>query len=83
MQWENRVVRLAHGSQIAGLDPTLGPGSLLLLEESPSMPDPHSDRMKSGWSRPIYVLRRGLDFICGYLDKNGSHYAVLSAANGE
>jgi hypothetical protein len=81
-QWENRVVRLANGSQIAGLDPTLGPGSLLLLEESMSMPDPHSDRMKSGWSRPIYVLRRGLEFICGYLDKNGSQYAVLSAANG-
>ena len=67
---------------VTGLDPMLGPGSLLLLEESTSMPDPQSDRMKSGWSRPIYVLRRGLEFICGYLDKSGSQYAVLSAANG-
>jgi hypothetical protein len=81
-EWENRVVRLAHGSQIAGLDPTLGPGSLLLVEESPSIPDLLIERTKSGWSRPIYVLRRGLEFICGYLDKSGSQYAVLSAANG-
>ena len=81
-EWENKVIRLAHGSQIAGLDPTLGPGSLLLVEESPSMPDLLSERTKSGWSRPIYVLRRGLEFTCGYLDKNGSQYAVLSAANG-
>jgi len=79
---ENRVVRLAHGSQIAGLDPSLGPGSLLLVDESPSMPDLLGERTKSGWSRPIYVLRRGLEFICGYLDKSGSQYAVLSAANG-
>ena len=82
-EWENRIVRLAHGSQIADLDPMLGPGSLLLLEESTSMLDPHSDRQKFGWSRPIYVLRRGLEFICGYLDKNGSQYAVLSTANSE
>jgi hypothetical protein len=81
-EWENRVVRLAHGTQIAGLDPMLGPGSLLLVEESPSMPDLLSGRTKSGWSRQIYVLRRGLEFICGYLDKSGSQYAVLSAANG-
>jgi hypothetical protein len=81
-KWENRVVRLAHGSQIAGLDPMLGPGSLLLVDDSPAMPDLPSERTKSGWSRPIYVLRRGLEFICGYLDKSGSQYAVLSAANG-
>jgi len=81
-EWENRIVRLAHGSQIAGLDPALGPGSLLLVEESPSMPDLLSERTKSGWSRPIYMVRRGLEFICGYLDKSGSQYVVLSAANG-
>jgi hypothetical protein len=81
-QWENRVVRLAQGSPIAGLDPALGPGSLLLLEESPSMPDPQSDEMKSGWARPIYVLCRGLDIICGYLERDGSQFAVFSGANG-
>ena len=81
-EWENRVLRLAHGSEIAGLDPSLGPGSLLLVEDNLATPDSFGERTKSGWSRPIYVLRRGLEFICGYLDKNGSQYAVLSAANG-
>ena len=74
--WENGVEGLAQGSQIAGLDPTRGPGSLLLLEDTPSMPDPH-------WSRPIYALRRGLEVMCGYLEKNGRNYAVLSGASGE
>lgn len=81
-QYQNRIVRLANGSRIGGLDPALGPGSLLLLEESPSMPDPHSDRTKSGWSRPIYVLRRGLEIICGNLERNGSQYALLSGSKG-
>ena len=80
--WENRVVRLAHGSQIAGLDPMLGPGSLLFLEEISSIPDAPIDKAKSGWSRPIYVLRRGLEIICGYLERDGDQYAVLSGANG-
>jgi len=81
-RWENRIVRLAQGGQVTGLDPTLGPGSLLLLEEGPTDPDPLSDRMKSGWSRPIYVLRRRLDINCGYLERDGSQYALHSGVNG-
>ena len=75
-------MRLAQGSQIAGLDPTLGPGSLLLLKEISSVPDAQSDRAKSGWSRPIYVLRRGIEIICGYLERDGDQYALLSGDNG-
>lgn len=81
-QWENRIVRLAQGSEIAGLDPALGPGSMLLLEESPSLPD-FDDRTVSGWSRPIYALRRGFAFICGYLESNGGQYAILSGSRGK
>ena len=80
-QLEDRVVRLAQGRDINGLDPRLGPGSLLLLDENPAMPDPFSDRTKSGWSRPIYVLRRGLEIMCGHLETSGSHYALLSGVN--
>ncbi len=80
-QWEDRIVRLAQGTQIAGLDPTLRPGSLLLLEETPSIPDTRSERTKSGWSRPIYV-RRGLEIVCGFLERDGDHFALLSGANG-
>jgi hypothetical protein len=81
-QWENRIVRLADGGDIDGLDPTLGPGSLLLLEKLSSLPDWQIERTKSGWSRPIYVLQKGFDFLCGYVERNGSDYAVLSDAHG-
>lgn len=81
-QWEDKIVRLAHGNQIAGLDPTLTPGSLLLLEEIPSVPDARRDRMKTGWSRPIYVLRRGLEIAYGYLERDGNQFALLSGLSG-
>jgi len=81
-QWEDRIVRLAEGSDIAGIDQTLGPGSLLLLENISSLPDSQLERTKSGWSRPIYVLRRGLQIICGHLERNGSD-CVISGAQGQ
>jgi len=81
--WENSIVRLAQEHPISGLDPALVPGSFLLLEHVPSMPGQHIEKMKHGWARPIYVLRKGFDIICGYLERDGSHYAVLSGANGE
>jgi hypothetical protein len=81
-QWEDRIVRLAEGSDLAGLDPTLGPGSLLLLEHISSLPDSQFEGTKSGWSRPIYVLRRGLQIICGHLERNGSDCAI-SGAHGQ
>jgi hypothetical protein len=80
-QWEDKIVRLAHGNQIAGLDPTLGPGSLLLLQDIPSLPNARGERVKSGWSRPIYVLLRGLEIVCGHLERDGNDYALLSGAN--
>jgi len=76
-------VRLAHGSPIAGLDPGLRPGSLLLLEQIPSVPDTRRERAKSGWSRPIYVLRRGLEVVCGHLEREGNDYALLSGTNDD
>ena len=74
-------MRLAHENYIAGLDPTLRPGSLLLLEEIQSVPDAQKERTKSGWSRPIYVLRRGIEIICGHLEREGTEYSLLSGAN--
>ena len=79
-QWEDKIVRLANGNPIAGLDPALTPGSLLLLEEIPSIPDTRAEKVRSGWSRPIYVFRRGLEVVCGYLEKDGNQYALLSGS---
>lgn len=81
-QYQDRVVRLAEANPMLGLDPSLGAGSLLLLEACPLMPDPRSDKAKLGWARPMYVLRRDFEIACGYLERNGSQYALLSGANG-
>ena len=80
--WEDNIVRLAHGNQITGLDPTLGPGSLLFLEEISPVLDARAERVKSGWSRPIYVLRRGTEIVCGHLEKEGNDYALLAGPGG-
>ena len=50
----------------------------MLLEKTSAIPDTRSDRRKTGWSRPIYVLRRGLEIFCGHLDREGGQYALLS-----
>jgi hypothetical protein len=76
--WDNRVVRLAHGILRRELTPSIGPGSWLLLEETQSMPDTESERRTVGWLRPIYVLRRGLDMICGYLEREGTQLALIT-----
>ena len=77
--WGDRIIRLANGASLSGLDPSIGSGSWLLLEKLPSVPDTASDRSKHGWSRPIYVLRRGMQFLCGYLERDGNRYALLSS----
>ena len=81
-RWEDRIVRLAHGSEIAGLDPTIRPGSLLLLDEIPTVPDARAEKTKTGWSRQIYVFRRGFEIVCGFLERDGNHFALLAGADG-
>lgn len=76
--WDNRVVRLAHGIPGGDLNPSIGPGSWILLEETPTMPDTEGERRRVGWSRQIYVLRRGLDMICGYLEREGTQLALIN-----
>ena len=76
--WDDRMVRLAQGSPIRGLHPQIAPGSWMLLEKLPAIPDTRSDEGKKGWSRPIYVLRRGLEILCGYLERDGNHFVLLS-----
>lgn len=80
--WSDRAIRLANGSAIQGLDPAISPGSWMFLEKAPAIPDVQSEQRKTGWSRPIYVLRRGLETIFGYLERDGDGYALLSSAYG-
>jgi hypothetical protein len=78
----DRIVRLAKGSAIHGLDPEIGAGSWMLLENIRETPDTHSDRRKTGWSRPIYVLRRGIEIFSGHLEKDENRYALLGSTTG-
>ncbi len=77
-QWDDRIMRLGEGNAVGGLDPAIGPGSWMLLEKTPRIPDTQSDRRKTGWSRPLYVFRRELQAFCGYLEREGNQYALLS-----
>jgi hypothetical protein len=81
-EWDDRILRLGEGSAIDGLDPAIGPGSWMLLEKIPKILDTRSDRRKTGWSRPLYMLRRGLQTFCGYLEGEGNQYALLSSNHG-
>jgi hypothetical protein len=81
--WDDRVVRLAQGSPISGLHPQISPGSWMLLEKLPAIPDARSDGNKKGWSRPIYVFRRGVEIFCGYLEREGNRFALLTSNQEE
>ena len=80
--WPNRVVRFPQGSAIPGVDPPISSGSLMLLDTVPGTPDTRSDARKTGWSRPIYALRRGVEIVCGHVEQDGDQYALLSNAPG-
>jgi hypothetical protein len=80
--WDERIIRLAEGCTIDGLVPSIGPGTWALLEDTPAIPDIRSEQRKSGWSRPIYALRRGLQIVLGHLEGEGNQYALLSSASG-
>jgi hypothetical protein len=80
--WDDRVIRLTDGCAISGLVPSIGPGTWALLEKTPAIPDVRSELRKSGWSRPIYVLRTGLQIVLGHLEGKGNEYALLSDTSG-
>ncbi len=72
------IVRLATPSDLKGLEPPLGAGSWVLLNTPSAESDTNRDRELTGWSRPFYVMRRNLEILMGYLDRDGTDYALLS-----
>ena len=79
--WDERVVRLSQGSVIDGLDPSLSPGSLLVLERVSGSPYSRGDVRRAGWARTIYALRRGAEFLCGHLERDGDRFALVTKAH--
>lgn len=76
-QLGEKVVRLAQGSPVRDLNPKLGPGSLLLLDQDHSEHDPASEASRSGWARSLYIAQRGTEIICGRVERYGSDYVLL------
>jgi hypothetical protein len=50
----------------------------MLLEKLPVVPDTRSEGSKRGWSRPLYVFRRGVEVFCGYLEREGNRFSLLT-----
>jgi hypothetical protein len=82
-QWDERIMRLAEGCNISGLDPSIRPGSCVLLEKALAIPGRRSEVTKTGWSRPLYMLRKEMKHFCGYIEREGNQYVLHSDAGGE
>jgi hypothetical protein len=80
--WDERVIRLTEGCTLGGLVPPLSPGTWALFEKSQAIPDIQSELRKTGWSRPIYALRRGLQIVLGHLEGGANEYALISDTSG-
>ena len=81
--WSHRVLRIGDGDDIRGVEPPIRSGSWLLLEDLPTIPDSRSDAGKRGWSRPLYVLARGLELLFGHLERDGDEFALLRGPNSQ
>lgn len=75
---ENRLLRVSQERTLPGLQPPLIGGSWILLEELAATPDVHGEELRTGWQRPLYALRRGLDVIFGFLEREGASLLLLS-----
>jgi hypothetical protein len=76
--WGDRVIRVAEEVGIKELEPRIRPGSWMLLEELPTIPDTRSDTSRYGWARPLYAFGQGLKTIYGHLERDGSNFALLT-----
>ncbi|WP_263415258.1 hypothetical protein [Terriglobus albidus] len=75
-----KVVRLARGVSIAGLEPSIRPGSFVAVEKVERLPNPEDNSAKHGWWRPLYLLQRGAEFACGPLEGSGDERTLAAAA---
>lgn len=76
-RWGNRVIRIGEETGIKEIEPRIRPGSWVVVEEMPTMTPTVSAADKKGWSRPLYVLRRGFDAVLGQLARDESGLLLL------
>jgi hypothetical protein len=73
----DRVLRLGHSRLVAGADAQLGTGSFLLMESMTTLPDLENKSDSSGWSRPLYAIRRGVEIVLGHIRRDGSRLQLV------
>ena len=78
---DERIVRLPEGVVIQGLEPPIAAGSLLLLDEASGIATLPTDAT-TGWGRNLFAIRRGGDFLCGYLERDSDRYVLFAGATG-
>ena len=76
-QLQHRLLRIRSHATFGGLDPILRPGTIVFIEERRNWPDTQADRRVSGWDRPIYAIRHRQEVLCGYLDSDDRHIALI------
>lgn len=80
--WGERMIRVAGETEVPGHERLIRPGSWLLTEELPLIPDVRTDASKKGWCRPLYALRRGVDVVIGHLDRDSDGFVFLRSGEG-
>jgi len=78
--FEDLVIRIADERRLVDLEPPLSRGSWLLIEKPADLKTPQAITGR-GWSRPLYVLRRGLEMIVGHLNCDGDQYALMDGVS--
>jgi hypothetical protein len=79
---EASVIRVGEELRFDGLLPSVGPGSWLMTEPVPRIPEVETDRLKRGWSKPLYVLQQGIETVFGFLEREGESIRVRSGSRG-
>jgi hypothetical protein len=75
---DGAIARLGRGCNIKDLDPPLVSGSWMVLEPLVNPPNTAGDWNKMGWRRSLYVFRKGLDVLTGYLEQEGAQHVLLT-----
>jgi hypothetical protein len=71
-------LRLQQNDTFQGLEPLVPPGAVLMLETARDIPDTRSDHRLMDWNRPIYVLHKGKQIYCGYLEVDHRSYTLVA-----
>lgn len=77
------VMRVGDLEGFADKDLRIAPGSWLLLDAAEAHIPQSSESKRYGWARPLYVLQRGVELICGHVEAIGQNSFVFRGSRQE